>query len=79
MGAISLRLPEELLEATGEHARALGISRAEYIRRAIERMNRQTGPQLRASRQAEASRTLREESTRAHAELDGMEFHPDAG
>jgi metal-responsive CopG/Arc/MetJ family transcriptional regulator len=79
MGAISLRLPEELLEAAGDHARAMGISRAEYIRQAIERMNRQTRPQLRASRQAEASRRVREESTRAHAELEGMEFHPDAG
>jgi metal-responsive CopG/Arc/MetJ family transcriptional regulator len=79
MGAISLRLPEELLEATGEHARALGISRAEYIRRAIERMNRETRGQIRAARMAEASRKVREESMRLNAEAAALEFEPDAG
>ena len=39
MGAISLKLPDDLLEASGRCAAALKLSRAAYIRRAVERMN----------------------------------------
>jgi len=41
MSAISLKLPEDLIEASGRYADALQLSRAEYIRRALERMNRE--------------------------------------
>lgn len=78
MGAISLKLPDELVEASGEYARALHLSRAEYIRRAIERMNRDTRAQLRAARLTEASRRVREESLRVNAEFAAIERDPDA-
>ena len=78
MVAISLKLPEELVEASGECARALGLSRAAYIRRAIERMNRETRAQVRAARLAEASRRVREESMRVNAESAAVERDPDA-
>ncbi|MCL4370577.1 MAG: ribbon-helix-helix protein, CopG family [Chloroflexi bacterium] len=78
MGAISLKLPDELVEASGEYARALQLSRAEYIRRAIERMNRETRAQLRAARLAEVSRRVREESMRVNAEFAAIERDPDA-
>ena len=78
MGAISLKLPDELVEASGEYARALQLSRAEYIRRAIERMNRETRAQLRAARLAEASRKVRDESMRVNAEFAAIEQDPDA-
>ena len=39
MGAISLKLSDELLEASDRCAGALALPRAEYIRRAIMRMN----------------------------------------
>lgn len=70
MGAISLKLSDDLLVASAECAAALGLSRAEYIRRAIERMNHQTIAQLRAARLAETSRRVREESMRVGAEFD---------
>ena len=78
MGAISLKLPDDLVKASGEYARALQLSRAEYIRRAIERMNRETRAQLRAERLAEASRRVRAESMRVNAEFAGIERDPDA-
>ena len=78
MGAISLTLPEELLQASGELAEALTLSRAEYIRRAIERMNRETRAQLRAKRLAEVSQRVREESMRVNAEFAAIESDPDA-
>jgi predicted DNA-binding protein len=37
---ISLNLPEELIEASSRHSTSLDMTRSEYIRKAIERMNR---------------------------------------
>ena len=76
MEAISLKLPGELIEASGQCARALRLSRAEYIRRAIEKMNRETGAQLRAERLTEVSRKVREESMRVNAECAAIERAP---
>ena len=78
MGAISLKLPDDLLEASGACAAALRLSRAEYIRRALERMNRQTRAELRAQRLAEASCRVREESMRVNAEFAAIERDPHA-
>jgi len=78
MGAISLKLPDSLLEASRECAGASRLSRAEYIRCAVERMNRATRAQLRAKRLAEVSRRVRKESMRINAEFAAIEQHPDA-
>ncbi len=78
MGAISLKLPDELLEASGRCAEALQMPRAEYIRRAIERMNRETQKRLRAKKLAEASIRVREESMKVNAEFAAIEQDPDA-
>ncbi len=78
MGAISLKLPDDLLETSGRCAEALRLSRAAYIRRAVERMNRQTRAQLRAKRLAEASRKVRKESMRVNAQFAAIERDPDA-
>jgi predicted transcriptional regulator len=48
MAAISLKLPDDLLETSGRGADALRLTRAEYMRRAIEAMNRETRAGLRA-------------------------------
>ena len=78
MAAISLHLSDELAEASGEFARALQVSRSEYIRRAIERMNRETRAMLRARRMAESSRRVRDESLRVNAEFAAFEQDPGA-
>lgn len=78
MRAISLKLSDELAQASGECARALHLSRAEYVRRAIEQMNRETRARLRARRLADASRKVREESMRVNAEFAAIEWDPDA-
>ncbi len=77
MGAISLKLSDDLAKASGECARALRLSRAEYIRRAIEQMNRETRAQLRAKRLAEVSRKVRDESMRVNAEFAFVEWDAD--
>ena len=78
MGSISLKLPDELLENSSECAGALQISRAEYIRRAIDRMNRETATRMRAERLVRASKKVREESMRVNAEFSAIEEDPDA-
>ena len=78
MGAISLKLPEDVLETSRRCADTLHLSRAAYIRRAIERMNRQTEAILRAKRLAEASKKVRKESMRVNREFAVIEQAPDA-
>lgn len=78
MRAISLKLPEELVQTSSESARALHLSRAEYIRRAIEQLNRETRLQLRANRLAAVSRRVRTESMRVNAEFAAVERDVDA-
>ena len=78
MEAISLKLPEDLLEASRRCAQILHVSRAAYIRRAIERMNQETRAQLRAERLAAASKKVRKESMKVNAEFAAIETDPDA-
>lgn len=78
MAAISLKLPEALLEASGRCANALRLTRAEYIRRALEEMNRETRARLRARRLRDASRKVRGESMRVNAEFAAIERDVDA-
>lgn len=78
MGAISLKLPEDVLETSRRCAETLHLSRAAYIRRAIERMNRQTLALLRAKRLADASKKVRKESMRVNREFSAIEQDPDA-
>ena len=78
MESISLKLPEPLLEASDRCARALGIPRGEYIRRAIERMNREAEASALAKRITNASYGVRDESMRVNAEFAAIERDPDA-
>ena len=78
MGAIFLKRPDELLEVSGRSAAALKLSRAGYIRRAVERMNRETRAELRTRRLGEASRGVRAESMRVNADCARIERDPAA-
>ncbi len=78
MRTISLSLTDAVLERSGRCAEALAISRAEYIRRAIQVMNRETEARLRADRLANASRKVRDESMRVNAEFELIDHDPDA-
>ncbi len=78
MAAISLKLPAHLLEASGRCAEALRLTRAEYMRRALEQMNRDTRARLRARRLRDASRKVRGEGMRVNAEFAAIEQDVDA-
>ncbi len=78
MEAISLKLPPDLLDASRRCARALRVSRAAYIRNAIQRLNRDTERRLCAERLMAASKKVRRESMRVNAEFAAIETEPDA-
>ena len=74
MEMIFLQMPDELLKTTRQCAKSLHVSRATYIRCAIERMNRQTQALLWAKRLAEASKKVRKESMRVNREFAAIEY-----
>lgn len=78
MKAISLKLPDELVTNSERCAESLSLSRAEYIRRAIELMNKETRSSSRAIRIKQASLKVRRESMRVNAEFAAFEKSPDA-
>ncbi len=77
MRTISLNLSDELLLASARHSAALRLTRAEYIRRAIDRMNRRTGASLRAKRMRAAARKCREQDLKVNAEFAAIEHDLD--
>jgi hypothetical protein len=77
MRSIALKLPEDLMAESGRLADTLCVSRAEYIRMAIRRMNRKLAGRLRAERLAEVSKRVREESMKVNAEFAAIERDPD--
>ena len=78
MKAISLKLPEDLAEISRRCAAILRISRAAYIRLAVEKMNRETQASVRAQRLTEVSKRVRGESMRINKEFSAIERDPDA-
>ena len=77
MRAISLKIPLEALHEAGRLADSLGISRAAYIRRAVEAFNEEKAAELRAERLAAASHMVRADSMRVNAEFEAIEHDVD--
>ena len=73
MTTVSIRLPDALLHEAEVKAKALRIPRAEYIRLAIEAMNKEIVAQERSDRLMRASRRVRADSMRVNAEFAAIE------
>ena len=65
MTAVSLRLPEQLVEKTTELAKTLQLSRTEYISRALERYNRFIEQQALEQAMAQSASEVREQTHHA--------------
>lgn len=78
MTAVSIRLPDDVLKDADKHAAEMHITRAEYIRRAIEHLNAETSDRRRRDRIMAASRRVCDDSMRVNAEFDAIEDAPDA-
>lgn len=78
MGTISLRIDDELLDEVTSQAKALHLSRTEYLRRAIAEMKEKVAQDLRRHRLQAASRKVRAESMLVNREFADIEDAPDA-
>lgn len=78
MGTISMRIEDELLAEVTNQARALHLTRTEYLRRAIAEMNEKVAHGQRWQRLQEASRKVRQESMRINLKFADIEDAPDA-
>jgi hypothetical protein len=76
--AISLKVSEDLLSAADRLAAELSMTRADYVRAAIEEANRRAEAELRARRLVDASLRVRGESMKVNKEFEGIENDPDA-
>jgi len=78
MSTITIRLSEQVLNTVKMRARNLHISRGEYIRNAIEEMNKAFGKKEKISRLARASQLVRQNSMIINAEFSEIENDPEA-
>ena len=76
MTTVTVRLPDELLQALDKRAKKLKISRSIYIRQALEHMNEEVAAQYRRERLKEVSLRVREESMKINAEFSRIEHDP---
>lgn len=73
MSMVSVRLPDTLLEEVDAFASEMKMPRAEYMRLALETLNREMLARKRGERLKTLSMRLREESMKANAELDAAD------
>ncbi|MFZ2627263.1 MAG: hypothetical protein WAX67_00075 [Rugosibacter sp.] len=78
MTTVSLRLPDDILQATEQRAKTLHLPRAEYIRRAIVAMNEDVLKQSRREQLIRVSKRVAADSMRVNAEFAAIEDTPDA-
>ncbi|MDP1993062.1 MAG: ribbon-helix-helix protein, CopG family [Syntrophales bacterium] len=77
MNTISIRLPDDILREVDCRAAEFQISRAEYLRRAIVSMNRETRSCRQRLRLMEVSARVREESMAINREFAEIEHDPE--
>jgi metal-responsive CopG/Arc/MetJ family transcriptional regulator len=77
MNTISIRLPDDLLREVDSRAAELRIPRAEYLRRAVVSMNRETRSRQQRLRLMKASARVREESMAVNREFEEIEHDPE--
>jgi metal-responsive CopG/Arc/MetJ family transcriptional regulator len=78
MNTISVRLPEELLNEADERAKELQIPRAEYVRKALEYLNKEMKARRRRAHLTMVSQRVREESMKVSAEFNEVEDDPES-
>ena len=71
---VSVRLSESLIHSLNQYAHALHLSQTEYIRQAIELMNREVERKKRSERLVKASLRVRKENMKVNAEFSEIEF-----
>jgi metal-responsive CopG/Arc/MetJ family transcriptional regulator len=76
MNTITVRLPDQLFQELDSYSKKLKISRALYVRKALEHLNREMETQRRRERLKKVSLKVRNESLRVNAEFSEIEDAP---
>lgn len=76
MNTITVRLPDQLFQELDSYSKKLKISRALYVRKALEHLNREMETQRRRERIKKVSLKVRNESLRVNAEFSEIEDAP---
>jgi metal-responsive CopG/Arc/MetJ family transcriptional regulator len=78
MNTITVRLPDRLFKEMDDQSKKLKISRAFYVRKALENLNKEITVQQRRERLKKVSLKVRIESLKVNAEFSEIEDAPDA-
>ena len=76
MSALTVRLPNNVIDEVNNRAKKLHITRSEYIRKSIENMNKKLQQQERKDRIIKASKLVRKESMVVNSEFSKVEYEP---
>ena len=76
MSALTVRLPNNVIDEVNNRAKKLHITRSEYIRKSIENMNKELQQQERKDRIIKASKLVRKESMIVNSEFSKVEYEP---
>ena len=77
MSTLTVRLPDQLMQAVEKMSKGQKLSRAAYVRKALEFMNKEVLAAHRRERLAKASFHVRDESMKINAEFDAIEHAPE--
>jgi metal-responsive CopG/Arc/MetJ family transcriptional regulator len=78
MTTITVRLPDNLFKELDSQSKELKISRAFYVRKALEHLSQEMNTQRRRERLKKVSLMVRSESLKVNAEFREIEDAPDA-
>lgn len=76
MSALTVRLPNNVIDEVNSRAKKLRITRSEYVRKSIENMNKKLQQQERKDRIIGASKLVRKESMIVNYEFSKVEYEP---
>lgn len=75
---ITVNIPENILQQADQNAHLLHIKRSEYIRKALEHMNKQILKNERYARLQYLSKLVKDESRKVNAEFEEIAHDPEA-
>jgi metal-responsive CopG/Arc/MetJ family transcriptional regulator len=75
---ITINIPDNILQQADQNAHLLHIKRSEYIRQALEHMNKQIIKNERYTRLQYLSKLVRDESMKTNEEFEAIEYEPEA-
>ena len=76
MSALTVRLPNNVIDEVNSRAKKLHITRSEYIRKSIENMNKKLQQQERKEKFIRVSKLVRKESMVVNSEFSKVEYEP---